>query len=205
MINTQTTVQRPQDLSVSLTLPEDHPKHRTILHLWDLDAQNRRDSITSDDALRERLSTCSALCFNIQMLLKDLFKKEDYALYICQNDTPQAFMLIRRKEDCIHVVNLVSNPRNIAPTHSQESCDPIVKGAGKSLMHKAISLSIELENKDIRLASYPSSVSFYEKLGFEKIYTDPIPDNETDCVAMILSAEKIEVLYPQLFPPNMAA
>jgi hypothetical protein len=167
----------PPYLSVQKLLPLDYPSTKKIAEKWSESAYQRRDFILIKDNAQiqnpdsfQRLGDCGRISQKIGEILNRLENRPDQntEIYRCIDGEKnwQAIMCIHREQDALCIYELVTHPWNIVPEEMREPTDKPTKRAGTVLIIQAISRAVELNIKTIYLRSLPSSVKFYEKLGF---------------------------------------
>lgn len=108
----------------------------------------------------------------IQQINKKINKQRFEILFSVSNDpnrTIQAISVVKNKDDnTVYLEFLATNPNNIRARVNESQLNQ-VKGAGSSIVSKLFEKCVQNKQDSICLKALASSVSFYEKLGFEVI------------------------------------
>lgn len=136
---------------------------KKVKNVW---MQNIRFALTTEpnDTTRRRLMACEVVCEDLRDNLSTFRKDPAMQIYACYDTEKreQGFMVFQEKGENIEILDLATNPGNIAP-QSIPDAHP-VKGAGKALMQVVIQ-----QNKAIKLSSHVEAITFYESLGFQAV------------------------------------
>jgi hypothetical protein len=181
--------------------PQKYQDLAKVLSIWSASAFERTSAIQKDSPDRECLLDCGLICAQIETLLEGLSEKDRIEIYLCEDlaGNHQAAMAIQVDASRVTIMELVTNPWNIASPQGNLDTEHPVKGAGTSLVLQAIKRAREL-NTGVYLKALPLALKFYEKLGFSKV-----EEKSKTTIPMILQAQKIRELYSYLIESEVAA
>lgn len=177
------------------------------IDLWNSFANLTIPHLNSNPILSERILDCLQICSVVKSHLDTDYQntseqKYSEEIYTCKDahEETQSIMILHIYSSHIYIAQIVTNPQNLISGQHRIAQDSVpIRGAGKSLIEKAIQRAIELEKNTICLDALPSAVGFYEKMGFEENpFSEYLPE-------MILTSDKIWHLYPYLIIPRIAA
>lgn len=172
-----------------------------------LEAMQKNDRITRyNGKMVARIECCRTMSEQVRAtILRFDWSNKNREIYLCHDKENNwlSIMVIEINKNSISIDQLVSNPRNLVPRQQGAKCgrDAPVKGAGSTLVIRAISRAIELNKGTVYLRSLPDAVLFYESLGFS---SDPVQPPGT-CQPMRITAEKIRDMYLHLMNGHKAA
>ncbi len=174
-------------------------------HTMELKANKLRDP--SEQVYRDAgiISVLIAECIEKQ---SKLYGEIYTQIFVCRDDerNPQSIALTNHMsgpDGHLKIAHLVTNPKNIRSASINQKQTKRVQGAAtaiivhlaKQCFAKKIAWKNKSKNPDIKgiyLESTSSAISFYEKLGFERI-PDLKPEEEF-CIPMRLKVEKMQEL-----------
>jgi N-acetylglutamate synthase-like GNAT family acetyltransferase len=119
-------------------------------------------------------------------------------IYLCEDvalKEIQAIALTYDTEKCRKLSQIVTHPRNVrSSVNALESTR--VEGAASAIIHH-LAKTLPPLSEGIYLEALESAKSFYLKLGFEQLDSQKYPPSEWLTQSMMLTAEKIQKIFPQ--------
>lgn len=137
---------------------------------WVINADNKEQLATSNEEITQFFD-CSN---NSAIISKYLKEKNPYWRYFLCKDNQgnfQGMMTVRVQDDHVLISYLVTNPNNIRSSLNDHEPNTM-RGVGTQLLKKAEGIALLEGKKNVCLDALPSSVGFYEKLGYQKLNED---------------------------------
>ncbi len=175
--------------------PETYEKIRATFCQWKQTIQEKFAGAPLPDIFNDlsEMSVC------LEVLIEESIRTHQYdwdSIYVCEDvalQTIQAIALVRdytTYPEGLEIDYIATHPHNIrSPLNETETTR--VEGAGSALI-KHIAIQLRDSGREILLVALPSSIPFYEKLGFEHVPKQLGSSCKTS--AMFLSAHKIQLM-----------